>query len=84
MRDAVFEAARMYVIIILLALPNLTTHASSIYLVNEDANKEKEFELEMTWVGAETNGLHVPVAQALFDEAEAKAKAAMSEDFEES
>ena len=58
--------------------------ARIIYLVNEDANKEKEFELEMTWVGAETKGLHVPVTQALFDEAEAKAKAAMSEDFEES
>ena len=43
--------------------------------------KEKEFELEMTWIGAETNGLHLPVPQDLLKEAEDKAKAAL-EDFE--
>ena len=45
----------------------------SIYLVHEDA-KEKEFELEMSWISPETNGLHLAVPQALVDEAETKAK----------
>lgn len=48
----------------------------SIYLVHDDA-KEKEFELEMTWIGDETNGLHLPVPKDLLDEAEQKAKAAL-------
>ena len=51
-----------------------------IYLVHDDA-KEKEFELEMTWIGDETNGLHLPVPDDLLKEAEAKAKQAL-EDFE--
>lgn len=51
--------------------------ASRIYLVHDDA-KEKEFELEMSWIGAETNGLHLPVPKDLFDEAEAAAKAAIA------
>ncbi|KAF7352942.1 Proteasome subunit alpha type [Mycena venus] len=50
--------------------------ARIIYLVHEDA-KEKEFELEMSWIGPETNGLHVAVPKDLFDEAEAKAKEAL-------
>ncbi|KAF5393938.1 hypothetical protein D9757_000164 [Collybiopsis confluens] len=54
--------------------------ARIIYLVHDDS-KEKEFELEMSWIGDETNGLHVPVPKALFAEAEQKAKAAL-EDFE--
>lgn len=53
---------------------------NSIYLVHDDA-KEKEFELEMSWISAESGGLHVAVPQDLFDEAEAKAKAAL-ENFE--
>jgi len=62
-----------------LKLAELTTReavmeaARIIYTVHDDA-KEKEFELEMTWIGAETNGLHVPVPQDLFDLAERKAK----------
>jgi 20S proteasome subunit alpha 7 len=52
----------------------------SIHLVHEDS-KEKEFELEMSWIGDETNGLHLPVPKDLFAEADAKAKAAL-EDFE--
>lgn len=49
---------------------------TSIYLVHDDA-KEKDFELEMSWIGAESGGLHVSVPKDLFDEAEAKAKAAL-------
>jgi 20S proteasome subunit alpha 7 len=36
----------------------------------------------MSWIGAETNGLHVPVPDDLFKEADAKAKAALEEQFE--
>jgi len=50
--------------------------ARIIYIVHEDA-KEKEFELEMTWIGDETNGFHLPVPEDLQQEAEAKAKAAL-------
>lgn len=44
--------------------------------MHDDA-KEKEFELEMSWIGPESNNLHVQVPKDLFDEAEAKAKAAL-------
>ncbi|KAJ3991758.1 proteasome subunit alpha type-3 [Lentinula boryana] len=54
--------------------------ARIIYLVHDDS-KEKTFELEMSWVGNDTNGLHVPVPKDLLSEAEQKAKAAL-EDFE--
>lgn len=53
---------------------------SSIYLVHDDA-KEKEFELEMSWIGPESNNLHVHVPKDLLKEAEAQAKAAL-ENFE--
>lgn len=86
MREAVVEAARMYVFLIVFdcvcvcvvrrcgAL--MMVVACSIYLVHDDA-KEKDFELEMTWVGEETNGVHLPVPQDLFDEASQKAKEAL-------
>jgi len=47
--------------------------ARIIYLVHDDA-KDKEFELEMTWISNESKGLHVAVPDDLFTEAEAKAK----------
>lgn len=50
--------------------------ARIIYLVHDDA-KEKEFELEMSWIGDETDGVHLPVPKDLHDEAEQKAKAAL-------
>jgi len=49
---------------------------ASIYLVHEDA-KEKEFELEISWIGAESNNLHVHVPDDLLKDADAKAKAAL-------
>jgi 20S proteasome subunit alpha 7 len=48
--------------------------------VHDDA-KEKDFELEMSWIGKESNGLHLPVPKELQEEAEQKAKAAL-ENFE--
>jgi len=62
-----------------LKLSELTTReavfeaARIIHLVHDDA-KEKEFELELSWIGDETNGRHVPVPQDLFEEADRKAK----------
>ncbi|KAF9483972.1 20S proteasome subunit [Pholiota conissans] len=54
--------------------------ARIIYLVHDDA-KEKEFELEMSWIGPESNNQHVHIPKDLFQEAEAAAKAAL-ENFE--
>lgn len=48
--------------------------------MHDDA-KEKEFELEMSWIGPESNNLHVHVPKDLLNEAEAQAKAAL-ENFE--
>lgn len=53
-----------------------------IYLVHEDA-KEKEFELEISWIGDETNGLHLPVPKELFEDANQKAKDALLADMED-
>ncbi|KIL68152.1 hypothetical protein M378DRAFT_191159 [Amanita muscaria Koide BX008] len=50
--------------------------ARIIYLVHEDA-KEKEFELEMSWIGDETGGVHLPIPKELQQEAEAAAKASI-------
>ncbi|KAI0650604.1 20S proteasome subunit [Trametes meyenii] len=58
----------------------VTEAARIIYLVHDDA-KEKDFELEMSWVGDETNGVHLPVPKDLFEEAARKAKEAL-ENFE--
>jgi len=58
----------------------VTEAARIIYLVHDDA-KEKEFELEMSWIGPESNNLHVHVPKDLLSEAEAQAKAAL-ENFE--
>lgn len=74
-REAVFEAARMWVQIFSQVHSDLT-YVSSIHLVHED-NKEKEFELEMSWIGAETQGVFLPVPKDLHQEAEEKAKAAL-------
>ena len=58
------------------------TDLPSIHLVHDD-NKDKDFELEMTWVCAESGGKHKAVPQALLDEADAKGRAALEEGMEE-
>ena len=80
LKEAVMEAARMYVQTTCWFVASCTYDYFSIYLVHDDA-KEKEFELEMSWIGSESNNLHVPVPKDLFNEAEAQAKAAL-ENFE--
>ncbi|KAI6047306.1 proteasome subunit alpha type-3 [Pisolithus marmoratus] len=54
----------------------VTEAARIIYIVHDD-NKEKEFELEMSWAGDETGGLHVSVPADLLAEAEQKAREAL-------
>jgi 20S proteasome subunit alpha 7 len=53
--------------------------ARIIYIAHEDS-KDKEFELEMTWVGLETEGRHQEVPKALREEAEQLAKKALDDD----
>ncbi|CAG7848384.1 Proteasome subunit alpha type-3; Flags: Fragment [Serendipita indica DSM 11827] len=56
--------------------------ARIIHLVHDDA-KEKDFELEMSWIGSETNNVHLPVPKDLFLEADRKAREALEEDMED-
>jgi 20S proteasome subunit alpha 7 len=48
-----------------------------------DDNKDKDFELEMTWVCEESGFKHAAVPADLLAEAETKAKAALEEGMEE-
>ena len=54
----------------------------SIHAVHED-NKDKDFELEMTWVCSESGEKHAAVPSELLAEAETKARAALEEGMEE-
>jgi len=46
-----------------------------IYLTHGESTKEKEFELEMTWISeTETKNLHQPVPKELLEDAETQAK----------
>lgn len=56
-----------------------TKKNNSIYNVHDDA-KDKEFELELSWVCEESKGFHQFVPKEIADEAEALAKAALNED----
>lgn len=59
--------------------------ARIIHVAHEDS-KDKDFELEMTWVSGvdgPTKGRHMPVPDALRDEAERLAKKALEGDDEE-
>ena len=56
--------------------------AFSIHLVHDD-NKDKEFELEMTWISPESAMKHTAVPADLLAEADAKGKAALEEGMEE-
>ncbi|KAJ1524885.1 hypothetical protein ONE63_009749 [Megalurothrips usitatus] len=53
--------------------------AKIIYQVHDEL-KDKEFELELSWVGKNTKGVHERVSDGVFQEAEKSAKAAMEED----
>jgi len=69
-RQAVYEAAKMY------SSLHGTYLIFIIYQTHGESTKDKEFELEMSWISTtETNNLHQPVPKDLVDDAEAKAKA---------
>jgi 20S proteasome subunit alpha 7 len=59
-----------------------TCWQDSIHLVHDD-NKDKDFELEMTWVCTESGNKHKAVPEELLKEADAKGKAALEEGMEE-
>ncbi|KAG8700605.1 hypothetical protein FRC09_005852 [Ceratobasidium sp. 395] len=71
-----------------LNLSQLTTRealfeaARIIHLVHDDT-KDKEFELELSWIGPETNGRHVPIPRDLWAEADRKAREALDADMED-
>jgi len=53
--------------------------ARIIYLVHDEL-KDKQFELEMSWVGAHTDGRHERVPLDIKNEAETRARQAMADD----
>merc|ERR1739846_221453 len=57
--------------------------AKIIYMVHDEV-KDKMFELELSWVGEFTGGLHKRVPDNVHEEAEKFAKSAMEEDSDDS
>jgi len=53
--------------------------AKIIYIVHDEV-KDKSFELELSWVGEDSNGLHQMIPKDLASEAEEMAKKSMEED----
>lgn len=53
--------------------------AKIIYMVHDEL-KDKQFELELSWVGKHTDGLHVPVPQDVQEDAVKLAKASIEEE----
>ena len=73
-KDLIKEAAKMYICYSLNLNSNRLFY--SIYVVHDEI-KDKAFELEMSWIGADTNGKHEWVPKELFDEAERLAQEAI-------
>ncbi|KAJ8869492.1 hypothetical protein PR048_028483 [Dryococelus australis] len=63
-----------------LSCRELVKEAARIIYVVHDELKDKQFELELSWVGAVTDGLHERVPADVYQEAEKFAKAAMADD----
>lgn len=57
------------------------TALPSIYIVHDEV-KDKQFELELSWVGEETEGRHEWVPKDLREEAEKLAKEALRQSSE--
>lgn len=58
-----------------------TCFICSIYTVHDEL-KDKNFELELSWVCKESNGRHEKVPESIFTDAEKAAKQAMEADSE--
>ena len=93
MKDAVMHAARMFVPSpsslttppLSLSVPLLTPlppPGRSIHKCHAD-EKDKTFELELTWICPESNGRHVPVPAELVDEAERLARQSLEDEMED-
>jgi 20S proteasome subunit alpha 7 len=55
-----------------------------VHLVHDDSSSSTTpFELEMTWIGPQTKGIHEHVPEALLAEAEAAARAALDAGMDE-
>ena len=52
--------------------------AKTIYVVHDEV-KDKAFQLQLTWVGADSNGIHCTVPTVLLNSAEAYAKQSLEE-----
>ena len=78
--DALVEAARMYVPFLIDGLLDrkLIWGVDSIHTVHDEA-KDKDFELELSWIGPQSGWKHAPVPKDIADAAEAKAKAIIDE-----
>ncbi|CAA18639.1 putative proteasome subunit alpha type-7 [Schizosaccharomyces pombe] len=57
-----------------LKMKDAVKEAARILYATHDEENNKEHEIEMTWVGVETNGIHTPVPDELLQEAEAYAR----------
>ncbi|RDA94470.1 hypothetical protein CP533_2299 [Ophiocordyceps camponoti-saundersi (nom. inval.)] len=69
-----------------MTLHDAVKHAARIIHIASKDNKDKAFELEMTWISladGPTKGRHVPVPQSLVDEAEKLARAEGESDDDE-
>jgi len=63
-----------------MSIRDLAKEAAKIIYMVHDEVKDKAFELELSWVGEPTNGLHQRVPDDIFAEAETFAKNALKED----
>jgi 20S proteasome subunit alpha 7 len=52
-------------------------HAARIIYLAHDESKDKDFELEMSWISPQSSGRHEPVPQDLLSEAEKYAKSCL-------
>ncbi|KAH9458136.1 hypothetical protein MJO28_005197 [Puccinia striiformis f. sp. tritici] len=59
-------------------------HAARIIHMVHDEVKDKDFELEISWISkSETNGKHLPVPKSIIEAAEIKAKESLSSEMED-
>ncbi|KAI8900799.1 nucleophile aminohydrolase [Globomyces pollinis-pini] len=58
-------------------------HAARIIHMVHDESKDKDFELELTWISPQSNGKHAVVPKDIKDEAERLAKAALDDEMDE-
>ncbi|RUS23847.1 nucleophile aminohydrolase, partial [Jimgerdemannia flammicorona] len=82
-REAVKEAARMLSLENIQPISNyLRMSYTSIHTAHDEA-KDKEFELELSWVCEESNGRHQFVPKTIAEEAERLAKESMNEEMDD-